>query len=156
MAVWVVLEDSRWWIAFTVPLAWVPALVAACGGNPPSNEALLVASDFYRRGLAADVTDRLIEADRVRLGRRPPDERTGTVAEGSRQAGTAPPARPAPDGQLHISLPKHAIAAQGRATELVHQRGELEIAEGDRGTGKYVTYQLPGEWNIRSAREAPW
>lgn len=150
-----VLEDTRWSIAFTAPLAWVPALVAGCVAEPPTVEDFLVAADFYRRGLAADVTDRFLEADRIRLGRRAPAGQPQAVAERRADAASIP-APPTEEGQLYVSLPKRYLSAQGRAAALVHQRGELEVFERDRGTGKYVTYQLPSRWTVHIAREAPW
>jgi hypothetical protein len=154
LAAWVILEDTRWAIAFTASVAWVPAFVAASAGDPLTVEDLLATADFYRRGLAADVSDRFIAADRVRLGRQPSASAPHTVAEAPAGDQAALLASTAEDGQLHIVLPRHLIEASGPIAGLVRARGDLEVWEGGRGTGRYVVYQLPGHWTVRVAREA--
>lgn len=152
MTVWVVVEDAQKAVGLTVPRNVVPALIAGCANNPTSFEDLLKAADFYAQGLASVVTDSLLDGDRGTLnGRR--DRSAHLAEEHPRRSIGQLLGRTGDDGLLYIDLNEQALVAHGRAAEMVHKRGELEVISHGNPTGRKVTYQLGQRWHITSHRE---
>ena len=152
MTVWVVVEDTQKAVGLALPKNLVPALIAGCANNPTSFEELLTSADFYAQGLASVVTNSLLDGDRGSANGK--TSRSGHVAEEHpRRAIGQLLGRTGDDGLLYIDLNEQALVAHGRAAEITHKRGEVEITSHGNPTGRKVTYQLGQRWHITSQRE---
>ncbi len=153
------IQDAQQAISFPGDEDTLLCLVAGCSVNPTRLAELLVASDIYRRGIAATIMADLMEFDKT-LRREGPDFIHALISrtheqgqpldltfqvfdEATRQAATQPVA-----GELVvIDLTAQAI----RASAGVHipATGEVRIRAGKSARKPTVTYILPQNWTIQ-------
>ncbi len=155
----ITIQDAGQTISFPGDEDTLLCLVAGCSVNPTSLAELLVASDIYRRGIAASIMADLMDFDktlhregpdfihamisRTQEGGGPLDLTFQVFDEVTRQAATQPVT-----GELvvidltvqtiHVSAGLHIRAA-----------GEVRIHAGGTARKPTVTYILPQNWTIQ-------
>jgi len=143
----IVIQDYKRAISFMGLPSLTPYLIAACCGNPHTVDEFLAHADLYQRGLAAQVVNGLIEADRTRMGHAA--HRLASLAVEEVRADSAPlDLFPGPDGMVSIYLNQKLIIVRGRFADQLQRQGEIEITEKGRATGKRVTFLLPNTWQL--------
>ncbi|HEX6303891.1 MAG TPA: hypothetical protein VFZ76_06860 [Anaerolineales bacterium] len=156
----VTIIDEQQTISFLTDEATLLRLVAGCSVNPASLEELLIASDIYQPGIAAQVMSDLMEFDQIvhqegpvfihaaiqrsKVGERPfemtfqvIDDITKELAFEDREADLAV-----------FDLPKQVIRTSEGLE--ISASGEVRVEPEKRSSSPTVTYILPQDWVIQN------
>ncbi len=156
----VTIKDTEQIISFLSDQDTLHCLVAGCSANPANLGELLIASEIYRKGIAAEVIADLIEFDKALRQKGPnfiheaisaaKDQETPlemtfqAIDDVTEQEATQPRA-----GELVIfDLPAGVIRA---STDLeISASGEIQVKAVGGSAKPTVTYILPKNWGIQS------
>ena len=155
----ITIMDTQQTISFPSDEEALLCLVAGCSVNPTSLAELLIASDIYRRGIAAAIMADLMEFDKT-LRRKSPDFIHAMISRAQKQGQplkltfqvfdevTGQVATQPGAGELVvIDLAVQTI----RVSAGVHIStvGEVRIHAGESARNPTVTYILPQNWTIQ-------
>ncbi len=151
------IVDRQGAVSFVAHGDALPALVAACAGNPSSLYELLVMSEPYYKSLREYVEAGLVVFDELNvsgrygaiheaLRRLPPHEQpVFRVVDGvTREASL----RPVKAGAIIFNLEAKRIVQLMNSYREIRRSGHARIFDGSGYTETVFSYRLPGEWAL--------
>lgn len=155
----VTLKDPEQTISFLTDADIANRLIAGCAANPGTIGELLLATEVFRRGITTAIMSSLIAFDKAlqRDGAAKALELATTAADDQIVCG----AFQVVDGQsealafddgdvpvLILDLATRTIRATGDVQ--VQASGEILAHDGQRLTGRAITYVLPQGWSVQT------
>jgi hypothetical protein len=155
----VTIQDAAQTISFLAEQETLMRLIAGCSINPADLSELLIATDIYQRGLAADVMAELMTFDKAlhhqgnefihqaiqaaKKDRQPLQMAFQVIDKITEREATRPRVCPL----AIINLNTRTIYALKGAE--ISQSGEVRIKTGETDTNQLVSYMLPKDWTIQ-------
>ncbi len=155
----VTIQDATQTISFLVEQATLMRLIAGCSINPADLSELLIATDIYQRGLAAELMADLMAFDKAihhqglefihqaihqaKKDRQPLKMAFQVIDKITEREATHPRICPL----AVIDLNARTIYASKGAE--INPSGEVRIKIGETDTNQLVSYILPREWKIQ-------
>lgn len=149
--------DDLGTVSFIAPCPALPALVAACAGDPTDLESLLGKAERYFESLRDSVLNGLAVFDEHNSAGRYESIHAAldvcgptqvpvfrVVDELTRQASL----QPVKAGAVLFNLPQRRIVQLANGYSPIQRKGRVRVHAGSQPTVKVLSYELPAHWTL--------